>query len=426
MFESSGNMSSDISNEEVYKRFVDEVSIWGSTGKTPAIASLDLGYAFDLQRKRLENKGVIIDSAYNLRGEHLDNIGNAWTVNDSGKYKSRIVYRHYEKVIKYKVNNKVKHKAKENQVLYLIITRLENQNPDLVCCCPNCAAVSDIKTLLSGCPSCGTKFIMNDLFPKVTNFFTISDYGENKNSIKKAMAKWLGGGAILCAATLNAINTFSVNMISGLEEFILQVVLCSVCGGIIGAIGGYVCWAIAKLLSLFAGAAKSLPYLAPQLTAHKKLPELMATVDKNFSYEYFVGKILALLKTIVFCDNCQNLAVYEGKPFQNTYSDIIDIQYQGAIRLNSFEVKGQYCYVGITVFTTVFRENRGKIKKRNENFTMTVCQNINSLADTDFTLKNVSCKNCGGSFDATKEHNCPYCGTAYHLGDDDWVVLSFT
>lgn len=49
-----------ISNEEVYRRFIDGVSQWNSTGNSPIIASLDLRYAFDLQRKRLENKGVIL------------------------------------------------------------------------------------------------------------------------------------------------------------------------------------------------------------------------------------------------------------------------------------------------------------------------------------------------------------------------------
>ncbi len=46
----------------------------------------------------------------------------------------------------------------------------EGKNPDVACLCSNCGAVSSIKELLNGCKNCGTRFIMDDLFPKVTNF----------------------------------------------------------------------------------------------------------------------------------------------------------------------------------------------------------------------------------------------------------------
>lgn len=417
-----------ISNEEIYRRFIDGVSQWNSTGNSPIIASLDLRYAFDLQRKRLENKGVNIDSVYNLRGGNLDIIGNAWSVNDTGRYKSQIVFRSYEKETRYIINNKVKCEIKENQILYLMITRLENQNINLDYCCPNCGAISDIRTLLRGCPSCGTRFIMNDLFPKVTNYFVLPDYAETKKSISHKIPKWLAAGAIIGAVGFG-VFAFSANFLNGnnidLTDSITNVFISAIKGLLFGAFGGYIGWAIAKMGSMVGDAAKNMPYLAPNLAARKKLPELMASIDKNFSYEYFVGKILSLIKIMVFCDDYQNLAIYEGQPMQNTFQDIIDVQYKGGIKLNSFETKGLYCYVGLTVYTAVFYENAGKIVQRAEQFTMTVCQNINSLANTDFSIKRVVCKSCGGSFDATREHNCPYCGNAYHLSDDDWVVLSF-
>lgn len=423
------NEFDSISNEEVYRRFIDGVSQWNSTGNSPIIASFDLRYAFDLQRKRLENKGVNIDSVYNLRGGNLDIIGNAWSVNDTGRYKSQIVFRSYEKETKYIINNKVKCEIKENQILYLMITRLENQNVNLEYSCPNCGAISDIRTLLTGCPSCGTRFIMNDLFPKVTNFFVLPDYAETKKSISHTIPKWLAAGAALGMVGF-CIYSLAVNFCSGnnidLTEAITNVFFSTIKGGLFGAFGGYIGWAIAKIGSMAGNAAKNLSYLAPNLEARKKLPELMASIDKNFSYEYFVGKMLSLLKTMVFSDDYQNLAIYEGQAMQNTFKDIVDVQYKGGIKLNSFETKEGYCYVGLTVYTTVFYEKSRKIVQKDEQFTMTVCQNINSLANTNFSIKRVACKSCGGSFDATREHNCPYCGNAYHLGEDDWVFCHFT
>lgn len=426
--ENNTNLYDNISDDEVYRRFVDGVSQWRGTGNSPIIASLDLRYAFDLQKKRLENKGVNIESVYNLRGGFLDNIGSVCSINDPGKYKSQIVYRSYENLTDYKINNKTKFRRKENQILYLMITRLENQNVNLEYSCPNCGVISDIRTLLTGCQSCGTRFIMNDLFPKVTNYFVLPDYAETKKSISHKIPKWLAAGAFIGAIGFGvfalATNSFNGNSID-LTDSITNVFISTIKGFLFGAFGGYIGWAIAKIGSMVGKAAKNLPYLAPNLEARKKLPELMTSIDKNFSYEYFVGKVFSLLKIMIFSDDYQNLAIYEGQPMQNTFQDIIDVQYKGGIKLNSFETKEMYCYVGLTVYTTVFYERAGKIVQKDEQFTMTVCQNINSLANTNFSIKHVACKSCGGSFDATREHNCPYCGNAYHLGDDDWVVLSF-
>lgn len=426
--ENNTNLYNNISDEEVYRRFVDEVSQWSRTGYSPIIASLDLRYAFDLQRERLNNKGVNIESVYNLRGGNLDIIGNAWSVNDAGKYKSQIVFRSYENATDYKINNRTKFRKKENQTLYLMITRLENQNVNLDYCCPNCGAVSDIRTLLMGCPSCGTRFIMSDLFPKVTNYFVLPDYAETKKSISHTIPIWLALGAVVGAVGFG-VFAFSANFSNGnnldLTDAITNVFISAIKGLFFGAFGGYIGWAIAKIGSMAGNAAKNMPYLAPNLEARKKLPELMASIDNNFSYEYFVGKMFALLKIMVFSDDYQNLAIYEGQPMQNTFKDIIDVLYKGGIKLNSFEVKGPYCYVGLTVVTTAFYEKSGKIEEKDEQFNMTVCQNINSITNTNFSIKRVACKSCGGSFDATREHNCPYCGNPYHLGEDDWVVLSF-
>ena len=54
---------------------------------------------------------------------------------------------------------------------------------DELYCCPNCSAISSVKSLLAGCPYCGTRFQMTDLFPKVTDFY-YSDYEVNLSVIR--------------------------------------------------------------------------------------------------------------------------------------------------------------------------------------------------------------------------------------------------
>ena len=192
-----------------------------------------------------------------------------------------------------------------------------------------------------------------------------------------------------------------------------------------GLVAGYLAWALKTLFGLFVGAAKSIPMIGPHFNCQKRLPWLMKEVNPNFSYEYFIGKVLALLKIMIFSDDYTNLAVYEGNPMKNPFGDIVDIKYRGVSKLNSFNVTNGCCYVDMTVYATTVKNKNSSFRVKNEKFRLTVCRSVNAMDDGVFTMKKVTCKSCGASFDATRERNCPYCGNPYHLGNDDWVVVSF-
>ncbi|MCH5297744.1 MAG: hypothetical protein J1E85_08740 [Ruminococcus sp.] len=415
-----------LGNVEIINRFVDEYVKWSESGKAPDIGSLDLEYAFDLQRKRLESKNITLKHEFTEFGDNLDNVIKALSVRDDGKFYSQIVCKYYNVAETFFVDRKKKKKFKDRQIIYTMITRLKNQNSEATYCCPNCGAISDVKTLLKGCPNCNTRFIMDDLFPKVTNFYFVKAYAQTERSFKVGLAKWIIPSIIVCIALSSGYNLVQGTLDPGADNFAGHMILCVFSGIIAGAIFGDICYVLSLIGSVFKGAAKSVTLLAPKFTAEKRLPQLMKQIDHNFSYEYFVGKMLALVKMMIFSGDYSNLAVYEGQPMQNKYTDIVDVQYRGVIRLNSFNINGEYCYVDITVYATTFREKDGSVRKKDEKFRMAVCKNIHAIADEGFSMKKVSCKSCGASFDATREHNCPYCGNAYHLGDDDWVVLNFS
>lgn len=306
-----------------------------------------------------------------------------------------------------------------------MITRLENQNSEVACSCPNCGAVSSVRELLNGCKNCKTRFIMDDLFPKVTNFYFVKTYSLANKSTKKVLAPYLLGGiAAVAAFTVwvvvkdGTFDSATANMVYEIGVRAIPVLL----GGLLA---GYLAWALKTLFGLFVGAAKSIPMIGPHFNCQKRLPWLMKEVNPNFSYEYFIGKVLALLKIMIFSDDYTNLAVYEGNPMKNPFGDIVDIKYRGVSKLNSFNVTNGCCYVDMTVYATTVKNKNSSFRVKNEKFRLTVCRSVNAMDDGVFTMKKVTCKSCGASFDATRERNCPYCGNPYHLGNDDWVVVSF-
>ena len=52
------------SDYKIMNSFVDEYELWCNEGKNPDIASIDLDFALDLQKKRLDEKCVKIQTAF--------------------------------------------------------------------------------------------------------------------------------------------------------------------------------------------------------------------------------------------------------------------------------------------------------------------------------------------------------------------------
>lgn len=404
-------------NEKIFREFTQELINWGKNGEAPDIASLDLKYAMDLQQKRLKANGVTVDYKFKSRGEWLDNVHSFGGRQDSGNFKSVTSDSHFKLTKTFYKNGRKSQKRKKNSIFYTMITTLLNQDADATCCCPNCGAISSIKELLGGCPHCKTRFIMNDLYPKVTNFYFVDDYAENNSSMRNRLLPWVLIPAAALAVYFGFVNYESLEIVA----YIISLIAAAIGG----AIGGYMLWAFLFLAKLIVKSFASIPSMGKVIAVKRNLPKYMKQIDSNFSYEYFIGKVFALIKMMVFSEDYTNLAVYEGKPMQNPFKDIVDIEFTGIIRLNSFNINGSYCYVDMNFHTVDFVAKNGSVCKKNDVFHIKVCRNIHTLQNPNFSLKRVECKSCGASFDATRERNCPYCSNPYHLGDDDWVVLEF-
>lgn len=84
-----------LGNVEIINRFVDEYAKWSESGKAPELGSLDLAFAFDLQRKRLESKNMTLKNEFKQFEEKLDNVITASSRRDDGNFYSQIVCKYY-------------------------------------------------------------------------------------------------------------------------------------------------------------------------------------------------------------------------------------------------------------------------------------------------------------------------------------------
>ena len=78
------------SDNKIMNRFVDEYEVWCNEGKNPDIASIDLDFALDLQKKRLDEKGVKIQTAFTDKETVKNEVPiNACTAYDMGERKRK-------------------------------------------------------------------------------------------------------------------------------------------------------------------------------------------------------------------------------------------------------------------------------------------------------------------------------------------------
>lgn len=164
--------------------------------------------------------------------------------------------------------------------------------------------------------------------------------------------------------------------------------------------------------------------MIPTLGSRKNFDNQMKQYSPEFSFEYFTSKVISLLKTIMFSDNLQDLPIYVGNQNGAFSPNVVDLSYSGALGLENFFVDKGYVYVETLAFLEVWYEENGKIKMKREKYVLDLCKNIMKPIDFNFSIKKIHCNHCDGSFDATKDKYCPYCGTQYSVQDDDWVVLN--
>lgn len=402
--------------EKIYRDFGDELEVWSQNGNEPSLGNQDIRYYLDLQEARLKKRNLKMEYQLLLRGGHHDKI--RCTTYQDRIYTNILAASAYMRKLVFHRNGRKLYEKEEPQFFYQTITRMDQQRPEENYCCPNCGAVSPVKVLLEGCPHCRTRFLMQDLFPKVTAYFFEHDFTMTDKEAKRKVTKWVLGG-ILITFLPSAIGALFQEEASAILLTLLFTLLGSVP---IGAFFGYYTMSLCMAIGLFGYAGGNLPRLFTTMGTKRKLTRLMKPYDKNFSYEYFVGRILGLLQILIFSDSGENLAVYEGEGEIPDYSNIVESSFRGSIRLHKRWVDKGYAYVDLSVYMANIYDT-GRIHRKNDLFRMVVCRKLQKDSDLGFSIKKVQCAGCAASFDATRERCCPYCGREYHLKEDDWVVM---
>ncbi len=395
---------------QLQETFVRQMENWSKTGKIPETAGMDMQYAFELQKKRLRKKHVQIK--YHFTPNELSGMAMFSEVSING-FKNKTPYREYQIQTDYLVDGEQKHRRKSSEILYANVTDLMHPNVVTTVTCPNCATISHVQELIKGCPSCGTRFSITDFYPKVTSFYTVDHTGVTPKEVKSKATKSVVIGAAI------GVSIALTSCLSGEWYYIFG----AIPGALFGGFFGYFVYSMGLFITVLGKAVESVPLVVGSMGAEPKVRKFIRRYQPDFSFQFFAAKMLNLLRIMIYSDEYDNLAVYEGAPFTNTFGDIIDVKYRGGLSLSRIYMEGEDCHVELGVYVISTYCNSKGISERNETYHLHVCKNISKPDDFGFSIREYECRNCGASFDAAKERHCPYCGSNYHMKENDWVVL---
>ena len=424
-FKVNAELSDKNDYKKVYQRFAKQLSDWYCNGKTPDLASEDTRFALKLQKEKLHSLGL--DMQIEFKKPTVKEDGVALISYGDHVFENSIVGG-FKRITTNISNSGQKIYCRDcDGGLSVVMQNPKKGNvppPDTAMCCPHCGAPSTLGKLESGCEFCDTKFLMDELYPKVMHVFVKDDSVElyDTKLLKKLIVI-----ISLCFVLLLGVSEFvklklgmsrwpegTFERVFMMGEFILAaVMLGAIIGGSSWFIYNVVC-SISMMGKQLRGASKTGKSL---VFCHK-----MNNLDPTFSTEYFRDKSMSLLKLMIYSQNPQELTICQcKKPVPEKFREIIDITYHNS-GVNKYSIRDGVCDVSLTFYTDSLHYHNGQILRKSDKIRMSMRKVIKKPTDLGFSVTAVSCPSCGGSFDAEKVRKCPFCGNDYPLEENEWVV----
>lgn len=399
----------------MYDRFAQELNAWHQNDIVPTCCDGDTLYFLKLQKERLNKKGLkMTDQIMPVKGTGF---GTATLSRQSLWYTTDMTYENIHRKIRFEnVQGRVYEREVE-QIMYEIIAHTPNdaQLANITTTCPNCGAVSSVANLEEGCKYCGTHFKIKDLFPRVVNLFFL----KNKST---AATSGIFQKTIFFTMLAVFVVMFSITLFGGTDSLPVVLATSFFAAGFGGGILGLI---LADILVIFIAAdndgMKHVP-LFKWTGSKRKITNAMKMYDPNFSFDKFEGQIVALIRMAVFAEHPENLACYYAGQRDPGFSDILEMTYTNATCLNRIWMEGNVLHMSLRTWWINYSEHQGKVQKTGDCIDVEISRNVAMMEPPGFSITSVGCANCGGSFDAVRQKNCPYCGTEYHMENAGWVI----
>ncbi len=401
-------------NTDFFQQFVDEYTNYSRNETLPTTADQDVKYGLLLQAERAKQLGYKIEYDMEPQGVFANGGGKELHWRDE-VYDNSQQYRTYQCTKTISKNGATVYHKTQEETFYEIVTDYIHPEPiaEELYTCPNCGAIVQVKELEEGCPYCGSHFSMRELFPKVTNFFRVSDLDSNsKSEIKQSV--------YTCVIIFGLYAFFFLDLNS--PTLPIQVIKSSLFGLLAGGFMGYLLWFCRSVGRNFYETGRAIGPLMGIMGSRKKFINYMRQYTPEFSYEYFSGKICSLIQTIIYSDSENQIPYYQGEALDDKFKDILESNMFGSPVLKKFTVNDDCVHLTLKVYMDNTHATKKGVKFTRDTYHVELYRKLRKPYQYNFSIHRVSCKTCNGSFDAGKHTDCPYCGSPYPYEEDEWII----
>ena len=410
--------------DRIIKDFREEIKHAYEPGARVMSADRELRFCFELQRDRLAKKKLTYSEEMTRRGLFSNGFNKVRSWQD-GRYETTWAVDFIDHKKTFSRDGMRIYKKRQKQSMYETVVDVhegEDVSGDKYCC-PNCGATSTIAELQEGCPHCGTSFKMSELYPKVSNFFYVYD---ESGTGKELFLKVVKYGLCLLPVTIGLFlwTVYSENGIAPIEyikdpsKLITMIIGLIITTPIVGFFG----WFLSIWGRFIKMILTDLPLIFSIINSRRAFAYNMSRICPEYTFERFAARMMSLLKIVAYSDHDEELPFYRGDNLGDLFDDVADITFRGMTTLKKVRTKENMVYVTADLYVETAHDLGSKIKVKRETYRVTAGRRLDVPFATNFSITEIECKSCGGSFNAYKTNKCPYCGTEYKPENEDWAL----
>ena len=293
--------------------FINEITRFYDDGTEPEHASADMRYYLHQHEKRLADMGVKLQRRYTITpdGAKATRSKNRPPYTASLSFiecdsSTQITNASTQKIMK-------KHKRSASIFYTNILDRADAQNAAYEC--PNCGHHATLAIFSNGCPMCGTRFQMKQLFPCVSNYWLMSQLAPRFSM--EGLVRVIATLAVLLGLGVGSYVGFQYWSDAGIGGALFFGIGAALLTGFMSFICIYILFSIFFMhymfVKMFTHAVSTADIASASLTKNS-LTQAMQRFDPEFSYELFEGKAMSLFRAIVFSEDRTNMSIYRGDP----------------------------------------------------------------------------------------------------------------
>ena len=397
-------------------------------------------HILSLQKARLDQKGLSLKFSSERLG-----YGSMAPIRENtyfdGKYKITEVAETIQAKQEFKKTNGKKlytRKSVETADYRILGTEFKSSTQVI---CPNCGSPSSREDLIDGCDYCGTKFTVEDLDNRVSDFGLKHDcdveyakYRERRSKFIPLVALIVGVPTFIIVTILSAINASKetgYGPMVGIAGVMMAALVITPLFIFMGemfflTIGFPIIQAFASFRFMGKSMIKK---MERQNMTNKKWETMIRQHDPLFSMNGFCSSLQNKLAVIHYARGPADAASFvesqtaeqQVAQYIPSYQRIFDMQIE-LIQLTGYQVNEYLQELNVAVRLTLFHEVNGKVKKRKETVRMVLVKDSACKSQAVCAPAFTNCRQCGAPMSLLAGRTCNYCGHARRLAEYDWAI----